>query len=535
MKSFKTFLTPCLLFLALSVPTRAQPAAPTQVDVVLIGAGIMSATLGTLLKELDPTLRLHTFEKLDRIGAESSDTWNNAGTGHSALCELNYTPMNRDGSIDIAKALHTMEAFEISKQFWAYFVKEGHFGNPRDFIHPVPHMSLVMGREDVSFLRQRFEALKSLALFRGLEFAEDETTLRKWIPVAMKDRDPAQPIAATRSELGTDVDFGSLTRTMFNHLAQQGSPVALSHEVQSLSQNTDQTWQIEVRDLRSGKTKTLTSKFVFIGAGGGTLPLLQKAGIPEARGYGGFPVSGQFLVSKNQTLADLQDAKVYGKAAVGSPPMSVPHLDTRVINGKKVLIFGPFAGPTTKFLKYGSSLDLFRSVKTHNLGAMLKSAYQNVGLLKYLAAQMGQSHEDRMQTLREFVPNAKSDEWELVSAGQRVQIIKDDPTQDDNVLRFGTEVVEAKDGTLAALLGASPGASTSVSVMLDILNRSFAAQMQSFEWQVKLRKMIPSYGRELSKDAELTREVRNSTQQILNLRSDAQSDTQTDCNRLLAS
>ncbi len=468
------------------VHAKAAPATAS-VDVVLIGSGIMSATLGAMLKELDPTVKIALYERLETLAFESTEAYNNAGTGHSALCELNYTPEKKDGSIDTSKAVQTMEQFEQSKQYWSHLVKTGVVADAREFINPVPHMSWVQGEENVKYLRKRHEALKKIHLFEGMEFSEDPAVLSRWMPAMMQGRISLSHQAATRSDLGTDVDFGKLARAMLKHMdAQPDTDVYLGHEISDLKRDADGRWEVQARDLKSGELKTVLAKFVFIGAGGGTLPLLQKSGIPEAKGYGGFPISGQFLVSKNPQLVEAQNAKVYGRAAVGAPPMSVPHLDTRVIDGKKALIFGPFAGATTKFLKHGSSSALFRSIGLGNLGIMLKAGAQNAELVGYLIDQASQGPEERLQALREFVPDAKLDDWELVEAGKRVQVIKEDPGRKD-VLRFGTEVVTASDGSLAALLGASPGASTSVSVMLDVIARSFPEQMKSSAWRAKLQ------------------------------------------------
>ncbi|MBP7845544.1 MAG: malate dehydrogenase (quinone) [Proteobacteria bacterium] len=509
----------CILSLVFfCIPFKINAHDFEDVDVLLIGTGIMSATLGTLLEQLDPNLKIVTLEKLDQIAAESSHAPNNAGTGHSALCELNYTPIDENGNVDTSKAIKIMEKYEVSKQFWAYLVTQGILKNPKDFIHSVPHLSWVHGEEDIEFLKKRFEALHKIPLFAGMEMSQDTKTLTDWMPLMMKGRPASDKVAATRSELGTDVDFGKLTRLLFDYLSREGGlNLLVSHEVKSLKQNDEGEWEIKVKDLKANKTKKFKSKFVFIGAGGGALPLLQKAGIKEALGYGGFPIAGQFLVSKNHELANQHFAKVYGKAAAGAPPMSVPHLDTRIIDGKKELLFGPFAGFSTKFLKKGSHLDLFKSLKLDNVPAMLKAAIQNIPLMKYLFQQVTLTHEDRMEALREFMPDAKSEDWELIDAGQRVQIIKDDPNNEEGVLRFGTEVIESSDGTLSALLGASPGASVSVSVMLEVIQRSFKDKFNSESWQKRIKEIIPSFGIKLAHNDELTHRTRSYSQEYLQL------------------
>ena len=497
--------------------TDSNKQSAAECDVVLIGAGIMSATLGVYLKELKPDLKIEIFEKLDRVAAESSDAWNNAGTGHSALCELNYTPENPDGSIDISKALKIAETFEVSKQFWSYLLGHGYMAAPGDFINSCPHMSFVWGDDNVDYLRKRHAAMTQNHLFRGMDFSTDHAKLNEWIPLVMEGRDEVQSVAATRIEVGTDVNFGVLTRSLFAHLkGSHGVDAFLSHEVHHLHKEHDGRWRVSVKDLSAGHSRDILTKFVFIGAGGGSLPLLEKSHIEEGKGFGGFPVSGQWLVCKNKEVIERHHAKVYGKASVGSPPMSVPHLDTRVIDGEKALLFGPYAGFSTKFLKEGSYLDLPGSLRVSNLIPMLGAGIHNIALTEYLIQQVSQSDEDRFKALQEYFPNAKQDEWELAIAGQRVQVIKKDQ-KEGGVLEFGTEVVSAADGSIAALLGASPGASTSVSIMLDVLHRCFPNQMQSEAWVAKLKEMIPSYGHSLSHDETLAMETRKRTHSILKL------------------
>lgn len=484
-------------------------------DVILIGAGVMSATLGVLLKELAPDWEIKVFEKLSNAGEESSNEWNNAGTGHAALCELNYTSEKPDGSVDISKAIKINEQFQLSKQFWSYLVSSQLIRNPQDFIMPIPHMSLVQGEKNVAFLKQRFEALSNNPLFQGMEFSDEPEKLKEWIPLIMEGRTVNEPIAATKIDSGTDVNFGALTRMLFEHLQSQKVEMNYEHSVEDIKRTSDGCWKVKVRNLNSGTVEYHTAKFVFIGGGGGSLHLLQKTGIPESKHIGGFPVSGLFMVCHNPEVVAKHHAKVYGKAKVGAPPMSVPHLDTRYIDNKKSLLFGPFAGFSPKFLKTGSNLDLITSVKPDNVITMLAAGVKEMALTKYLIQQVMLSNEKRMEELREFIPNAKSEDWGIVVAGQRVQVIKDTETGGKGTLQFGTEVVSAADGSIAALLGASPGASTAVHVMLEVLEKCFPQQMKG--WEAKIKEMIPSYGLSLNESPELFREIHVSTSEVLRL------------------
>jgi malate dehydrogenase (quinone) len=484
-------------------------------DVILIGAGVMSATLGSLLKELAPEWEITVFEKLSESGEESSNEWNNAGTGHAALCELNYTSEKPDGSIDITKAIKVNEQFQVSRQFWSYLVNSNLIQRPQEFIMPLPHMSMVQGVKNVEFLKKRLEALSGSPLFQGMEFSDDPEKLKEWIPLIMEGRTSDEPIAATKIDSGTDVNFGALTRMLFDHLKSKNVELNYKHSVQDIKRTSDGSWEVKVHDLENGRIENHTAKFVFIGGGGGSLHLLQKTGIPESKQIGGFPVSGLFMVCNKPEVVAKHHAKVYGKAKVGAPPMSVPHLDTRFIDNKKSLLFGPFAGFSPKFLKTGSNLDLITSVKPDNVFTMLAAGAKNMPLTKYLIQQVLLSKEKRMEELREFIPNAKSEDWDIVVAGQRVQVIKDTETGGKGTLQFGTEVVSASDGSIAALLGASPGASTAVQVMLEVLDKCFPQHMN--EWESKIKEMIPSYGLSLSENPELFKEIHDSTAHALGL------------------
>jgi len=487
------------------------------VDVLLVGAGAMSSTLAMILKQLDPSLKICVVERLKTVAKESTDGWNNAGTGHAAYCELNYTPEDEQGNVDISKALSINSAFELSLQFWSHLVKSNVLPQPSEFINRTPHLSFVWGENNVSFLRKRFEKLSAHHLFEGMEYSENAETLAQWMPLVMADRKGDEPVAATYMARGSDVDFGSLARYMMEHLEQQDDfELVLNHDVEDLQRSSQGGWSVLMKDRESGDVTRVRAGFVFLGAGGGALPLLQKSEIPESEGYGGFPVSGQWLVCSDTSIADQHHAKVYGKAAIGAPPMSVPHLDTRVINGKKALLFGPFAGFTTKFLKKGSILDLPSSIRGNNLKPMMSVGMNNMDLTKYLISEVFQSDKARIDSLREYFPGAKDADWTLADAGKRVQIIKKDENGKGK-LEFGTEIVASQDGTIASLLGASPGASTAVHAMVNVIEKCFADKLENEGWNEKLKAMIPSYGEDLAANEGLLREVRSMTLETLGL------------------
>ena len=492
-----------------------------ELDVLLVGGGIMSATLGVLLHQLNPSLSITMIEQLPEVALESSDALNNAGTGHAGYCELNYTPQAADGSIDIKRALEINAAFEVSLQFWSHLVESRALPAPQAFINKTPHLSFVWGEQNIAFLKQRFDLLSQHHLFADMQYSDDFAQLKTWLPLMMSERKADAKLAASFVAHGSDVDFGALTRHMVTYLKSQANFSLLTNtQVRKLdkvkNRDKDNSWHVKLLDLNTKHAKTIQAKFVFLGAGGGALPLLQKADIDESKGYGGFPVSGQWLICNNPAIIKQHATKVYGKAAIGAPPMSVPHLDTRMINGEPALLFGPFAGFTTKFLKAGSKFDLAKSVKANNLKALLSVGRNNLDLTKYLMKEATQTHEQRMNALRAFLPNAINSDWKLEDAGQRVQIIKN-CNKKWGKLEFGTEIVAAKDGTLAALLGASPGASVSVQAMIDVLERCFSTQLKSADWQEKMKQLVPSYGESLIENASLLKATRARTLKTLNL------------------
>jgi malate dehydrogenase (quinone) len=486
----------------------------TPVDVALIGGGIMSATLGTMLHQLEPDWSIQVFEKLGSAAEESSNPWNNAGTGHSALCELNYTPQRADGTIDIASAVKVNEQFQVSRQFWSHLVEKGQLPEPSSFINPTPHMSFVWGEKNVEFLRKRHEALKDHPLFAGMEYSEDAAVIRRWAPVLIPGRSKTQHIAATHIAAGTDVDFGALTSSLLGTLAGDGAEITTGAKVTGIKRQKDGLWRISYKREVGQTPFTQLARFVFVGAGGNALNLLQKSGIPEIRGFGGFPVSGEFLRTDNPELVARHQAKVYGMAAVGAPPMSVPHLDTRVIDGSASLMFGPYAGFSPKFLKTGSWFDLVKSIRPHNLVPMVAAGVGNLSLVRYLIGQLVAKKSTKFGELREFFPRGEQKDWYRITAGQRVQIIKKDPKK-RGVLQFGTEVVASADGSIAGLLGASPGASTAAPIMLGLIEKCFPDRVDG--WRPQLEDMVPSFGTQLSDDPALADRIMTHTAQVLRI------------------
>ncbi len=468
-------------------------------DLICVGGGIMSANLALLAKILNPYIDILILERLEDVAQESSAAWNNAGTGHSALCELNYCPEKDNGKVNIDKAIHICKQYEISKQLWSYLVKEGLLENPEDFVMPVKHHSWVLGKENSDYLEKRFEEFKQHFMFNTIEFTRDLKKMQEWFPLITENRNDNEIMAASRIDRGTEVNYGILTKKLFKILEEEyDTPVHCNYEVLDVDPDPEIDWTVEIKNTKTNKVENVDAKHVFIGAGGGSLLLLQKVEIDEKEGYGGFPVSGEWLVCKNEKLIKQHDAKVYSKAGLGDPPMSTPHLDTRFIDGKKQLMFGPFAGFSPKFLKEGSNLDLFKSIQFDNIPSMLGAFWHNLPLTKYLVEQVMMNKDDRMESLRKFMKNAKDEDWEVVKAGQRVQIIKKDEFEGGK-LQFGTEVISSKDGSITCLLGASPGASTATSIMLSVLEKAFP-EILTTEGRQKLKEIVPFYNTSLNEE-----------------------------------
>lgn len=453
----------------------------------------MSANLGALLKCLDPNLNIELYEVTDGLSMESSNGWNNAGTGHAGICELSYTPdRGADGKVKVGKAVEIFEQFEQTKQFWAYAVRSGMIDRPAEFINAVPHISFVYGQEQVDFLKSRFEGMSAHPFFSEMEYTEDPEKIHEWAPLLMEGRHE-MPVAATRMEAGTDVNFGELSRKLIHWLGEQdGCSFYSQNRVTDLNRCSD-GWELMIKDLKNGTTRSRRAKFVFIGAGGGSLLLLQKAGVSEIEGYGGFPIGGQWLVCDEPEIVKKHDAKVYGLSPGAAPTMAVPHLDSRWLEGKKTLLFGPYAAWTSKFLNRGGSfLDLPSSIKFHNILTLVKVGIANVPLVRYLVQQGLQSMNTRMKELRNFYSDANVRDWKLVDAGIRVQAIKKEDG-DAGIVHFGTEVMTTQDKSLSALLGASPGASVCVNIVLEVARKCFPDLFKNEESRKKIKEMIPTY------------------------------------------
>ncbi|MGW4636654.1 malate dehydrogenase (quinone) [Nocardia sp. NPDC004415] len=464
--------------------TTSTPRESAEVlDAVLIGGGVMSATLGALLGTLAPDWSIALFERLGEPAAESSHPWNNAGTGHSGLCELNYMPDPADGT----RAAGIAGQFALSRRFWSALARRGEL-DPGCFLTATPHVTVVFGERDIAYLRQRHATLSALPEFAGLDYTEDRAVIADWAPLLVRGRAVDEPMAATRHTAGTDVDFGALTRSLLSTMTDAGHAVRLHREITGLRRDADGLWTVRGRDLGSGRRFTVRTRFVFVGAGGYALRLLQRAKLPEVRGYGVFPLGAQFLRTDDPAVVAEHRAKVYSQADLGAPPMSVPHLDRREVDGTGALLFGPYATFSTRLLRYGKLTDLFTTIRPHNIVPLVAAGLQNLGLVRYLIGQLLASPRRKFAQLQRFYPTADPADWELVQAGQRAQLVKPDPRR-GGVLEFGTELVTGADGTIAGLLGASPGASIAPAIMRDLLDRCFPHRR--YEWAPLLAELLP--------------------------------------------
>lgn len=517
-----TKMTGCFDFLKEAVgcldPADAIDSGET-LDILCIGGGIMSLSVAVMAQMLEPSWKIRVYERLSAVGEEASNGWNNAGTGHAALCELNYTPEGKDGVIDISKAIAINEKFQVSRQWWAWLVKNNMLNSDvTSFINPTPHMTFVHGAENVKFLKRRYDLLIKEPLFQGMEYSENQEQIRRWSPLLFRGkRDPNEALAATHMEQGSDVDYGALSKQLGVAFMKQGGDMRLNHEIHSLYQNQDGSWTVIVykKDLSPSRLMKVRAKFVFVGAGGASLQVLQKSGIPEIRGFGGFPISGEFLVCQNPAVVNKHVVKIYGKAACGAPPMSVPHLDARVIDGKEMILFGPYAGFSPKYLKNGSMSDMFSTLKPHNIIPMAAAGLQNLDLTLYLIKEVLATKEKKLDALKEFIPDAKGEDWTVCTAGQRVQIMKKD-AQKIGILQFGTEIVASEDGTIAGLLGASPGASVSVQVAIDVLSKCFGEKKLQ-QWTPKFKDMIPSFGQQLNGNKAYADQIMRASARLLKI------------------
>ena len=265
-------------------------------DAIFVGAGIMSTTLAILLTEIYPDINILILEKLDSAGKESTSAFNNAGTGHAANCELNYTPINNEGEIEFKKALSINNSFEKSLELWASLYEKGKI-DCKKFLRFTPHISFVSGEEDFNFLEKRYQMLSNLNEFKDMEFSSNFSEISSWAPLITKNRNKNIKIAATRVKRGTDIDFGALTNEYLKYLVKNKN-VELNYltEVFDLNKLDNNNWSVHLK--KDGKRRTLVAKYIFLGAGGKSITLLQKSKIPEGKLFGGLPVSGKWLFVK---------------------------------------------------------------------------------------------------------------------------------------------------------------------------------------------------------------------------------------------
>mmetsp|Transcript_82104 Transcript_82104/g.145559 ORF Transcript_82104/g.145559 Transcript_82104/m.145559 type:complete len:566 (+) Transcript_82104:69-1766(+) len=495
-----------------------SPPEPRPVDAVFIGGGIVSTTTALILKKLQPDWTIVIIERLGAVGEESSHGFSNAGTGHSGFCEPNYTPaIVKDGkeTVKIDKPIFACESFMAGRQFWASLVTEGLVKDPTSFIRSAPHIAFGPGEEKKKTIVKRFEAMKPQPLFATMEFSDDPKVMTKWAPLVMEGRDPSQPCAMTYVKEGTDVDFGALTKACCEAFIKLGGDLRLFSEVTKIKEDVDHSWMVTTRKCDAGRGyRVYKSKFVFVGAGGWSLPMLQMSGIPQIKGYNALSVDGEWAVCQNPAVVNRHPVKVYAPGPVGAPPMSMPHIDAREIGGKKMLLFGPWCQWTPRFLKKGKMTDAFRVFKPHNIMPLATAGLKNLDLGVFLLRQMTTSYPQRFEEIKEYYPKADPDDWTFVPAAVRAQIIKrDGKSKICGALQFGTEVISNDSGTLAGLMGASPGASTVVQIALDVLRRCYKDVFPT--WEADIKKMIPSFGTKLNENPAMVKKVYEDTAKVL--------------------
>lgn len=485
-------------------------------NVIIIGAGIMGTTLATLAKELAPELDVTILERLDHAGAGNSWVFNNAGTGHEANCELNYTPVDEE-VISVEKALKIHAQFNIAKQFWAHLIEKGAIKDPKSFINRTKHCTIV-SEASIEELRLRFKEMSAHHFFENMQFSEDFDEIKSWIPYLMEERPRDQKMAATVIETGTDVNFGALTEQMAAHAVQElGVKIEYGTHVKRVHRSPTGRWLIEAE--QNGSPIQHRADVLFVGAGGGAFPLLKKSHLPFRSRFSGFPVGGRFLQAPiSEEQAEQYRAKTYGKAAVGAPPMSVPHLDLRVAEGQHYLLFGPFASFKPVLEKGRGFFDYLSSMRLHDIPGLLNVALEHFPLVKYLVSETFKGEKSMFEELESFAPGmSRKFNWKAIEAGQRVQIIK------DGDLQMGTEILVSSDKTYGTLLGASPGASVSPEVMLRCLEQLLPSIFTKDEAQKKKKEIFPEDDLDtLINNPERYREVRDSANKILGIRQPAE-------------
>jgi malate dehydrogenase (quinone) len=480
-------------------------------NVVIVGAGIMGTTFAVLAKEMAPDLDITILERLDSAGAGNSSAFWNAGTGHEANCELNYTPVDEE-VISVEKALKIHAQFNVAKQFWAYLVEKGVMKDPKTFINQTRHCTIV-SESAIEELRLRFSEMSAHHFFEHMRYSEDFDEIKSWIPYTMDERPRDEKMAATVVETGTDVNFGALTEQMAAHAVNDlGVRIEYGTHVKRVHKSPTGRWIIEA--VTRGEPVQHRADVLFVGAGGGAFPLLKKSHLPFVHRFAGFPVGGRFLQAPiREDQADYYRAKTYGKAKVGAPPMSVPHLDLRVVDGKHYLLFGPFASFNLVLERGRGFLDYLRSIRLHDIPNLLNVTLEHFALVKYLVSETFKGEKSMLAELDEFAPGlSRKFDWKPINAGQRVQIIR------DGDLQMGTEILVSRDKTYGTLLGASPGASVSPEVMLRCLEQLLPAVCATKEAKEKKNRIFPEDNLDkLARDPVRYREIRDAVNKCLGI------------------